>query len=803
MRDDQIVVRALTWRYLAALVLIALLATTAWLSMQIVISQQESNAAIVNVSGRQRMLSQRTALFSTLLVNADPDKRTMIRKVLRDAVALMRSSHLGLTHGSKAMGLPSSMSESVRSMYFDPPLDLDRQVETYLAHIETLLNTPDDAITANNPQLELIVTSSSSRLVQSLDKMVSQYQREGEEAVKRIQVAEMFVWLITLLLLLLEAFFIFRPISRQIRRVIGKLEKLTGQLFKSNEELEQRVLERTAELEHMAHYDPLTGIPNRHRLSENLNKAIVSARHQKSSLAVCYMDLDGFKPINDQHGHEAGDRLLMEVAERLRHVLRVEDTLARLGGDEFILLLGNIRQEDEITQVLSRVLEVIARDYHLGDATVRATASIGVTRYPEDAADADTLIRHADQAMFLAKEAGKNRFHFFDPEHDRLQQYQREQLQRLGEALENGEFVLYYQPKVNMRSGSVIGAEALIRWQHPERGLLLPGEFLPILANQPLAISLGEWVLEQAMSQVELWKVMGLNLPVSVNVDAIHIEQPDFIDQLRRMLSQHPNIGPGDLELEVLETNALEDIGLVSEVIKSCSRLGVGFALDDFGTGYSSLLYLKRLPAEMLKIDQGFIRDMLDDPEDMAILEGILGLAVAFQCKAIAEGVESEAHGQMLLRMNCDLAQGYAIARPMPVHEVKEWMADWQPYPSWQYTKRCNRDDLPVLFAQVEHRAWVANVAKYIQSTGTGTVLPQLDHTQCRFGKWLNMDVCLTHRGNPILDELVQLHMRVHRLARGIIELKQQGESEQAVARLDDLYGLRDKLCGLLIRLIE
>ncbi len=280
--------------------------------------------------------------------------------------------------------------------------------------------------------------------------------------------------------------------------------------------------------------------------------------------------------------------------------------------------------------------------------------------------------------------AGKNRYHVFDAVQDSNLRGHHESLERIRLALAQGEFVLHYQPKVNMRSGQVVGAEALIRWQHPEKGLLAPATFLPVIEDHPLAVAVGEWVIDTAMQQMHVWQATGLHLPVSVNIGARQLQQINFVERLKAILAQHPQVNPADLELEVLETSALEDIALVSGVIEDCAMIGVKFALDDFGTGYSSLTYLKRLRVALLKIDQSFVRDMLDDPDDLAILEGVIGLAVAFRREVIAEGVETVAHGTALLQLGCELAQGYGIARPMPAEQLPAWAATWQPDAAWR-----------------------------------------------------------------------------------------------------------------------
>jgi diguanylate cyclase (GGDEF)-like protein/PAS domain S-box-containing protein len=438
------------------------------------------------------------------------------------------------------------------------------------------------------------------------------------------------------------------------------------------------------QLEHIAHYDALTNLPNRVLLADRLQLALNQAQRRKKRLAVAYLDLDGFKLINDRHGHQVGDQLLIELARAMKLCLRDGDTLARLGGDEFVAVLIDLEDLPSGAPMLRRILTAVAQPVQIGELTLNVSASLGVTFYPQASdIDADQLLRQADHAMYQAKVAGKNRYHVFDPTQDNSLRVHHESVERIRLALSQHEFVLHYQPKVNMRTGRVTGAEALIRWQHPERGLLTPDAFLPVIENHPLAVTLGEWVIDSALSQMESWRATGLALPVSVNVGARQLQQIDFQDRLQEILAGHQGVDPSNLQLEILETSALEDISQVSQLIESCAEMGVTFALDDFGTGYSSLTYLKRLRVDTLKIDQSFVRDMLDDGDDLAILEGVIGLASAFRRHVIAEGVETPAHGVALMRLGCDLAQGYGIARPMPARDLPAWVASWMPDPSW------------------------------------------------------------------------------------------------------------------------
>ena len=442
--------------------------------------------------------------------------------------------------------------------------------------------------------------------------------------------------------------------------------------------------EHQKQLERGAYYDALTSLPNRVLLADRQQHAMAQARRRGSLLAVAFLDLDGFKAINDKHGHEAGDALLIALSVRMKNNLRESDTLARIGGDEFVAVLADLSGVEESVPMFSRLLAVIAEPVPIGEFTVQVSASLGVTFYPQEIdLDADQLQRQADQAMYQAKLAGKNRYHVVDTVQDRSVRDQHERIEDIRRALMEREFVLYCHPKVNMRSGAVVGAEALIRWQHPQQGLLAPAAFLPVIENHSLAVEIGEWVIETALTQKETWRTAGLDLPVSVNVGRRQLQQPDFVQRLHAMLQAHPAFRPGDLEMDILEPSALEDIARVSKVIEACRAFGVAFVLDGFGTGYSSLTYLKRLPVNMLKIDESLVRDMLVDPENLAILEGVLRLASAFRCGAIAEGVETVEQGKMLLQLGCDLAQGDVIARPMPADQMPAWAATWSAPSAW------------------------------------------------------------------------------------------------------------------------
>jgi diguanylate cyclase (GGDEF)-like protein/PAS domain S-box-containing protein len=437
------------------------------------------------------------------------------------------------------------------------------------------------------------------------------------------------------------------------------------------------------QLERQAHFDELTRLPNRARLSELLDDAMRAADRDGYLLVVCYLDLDRFKPVNDRFGHAAGDRLLSELAGRLRSALRSRehwtDSAARLGGDEFVLLLraGTL---EEARLAVERVLRVVSQPYVVDPAQdpVQVTSSMGATVYPIDRSDADTLLRHADHAMYGAKQAGRNGYLFFDPEHRRRTEERALAIGRIQEALDQQEFLLYYQPKVDMRTGQVHGFEALLRWEHPQHGLVAPLQFLPLIENTGLSSRIGDWVIAQALDHLASWRRDGLDFSVSVNVSARHLQEPDFALRLSELLARHAESLAPYLEIEMLETAAHADIEATSQLLARCRALGVRFALDDFGTGYSTLTYLKRLPVDVLKIDRSFVHHMLDDTQDRAIVEGVIGLAGTFGCVVVAEGVESPAQARTLLDLGCTIGQGTGIAAPMPSALVAQWVRDYK-----------------------------------------------------------------------------------------------------------------------------
>ncbi|KPA99211.1 putative bifunctional diguanylate cyclase/phosphodiesterase [Pseudomonas asplenii] len=461
--------------------------------------------------------------------------------------------------------------------------------------------------------------------------------------------------------------------------VTGQVRKYMSIRFDVSEK--QRLLQT---LQWRVGHDVLTGLPNRAFLSELLNQALDFARRERIPLAVCMLDLDGFKVVNDSYGHACGDALLVEVAARLRGIMRGEDVVARLAGDEFVLILRYVHDSQALRAALQRVLWAISAPYSIRGQELHVYASIGVTLFPEDDEDADTLLRHADQAMYMAKQGGRNRFHLFDVSLDQEIRATYQTVELIRQALAADELRLVYQPKVNLRTGQVLGFEALVCWQNPQRGLLEAHEFLPLVAQTEVIGEIGEWVIDGVLAQIQAWRRVGYHWPVSLNIAARHFQRADFVARLQALLARYAEVPAQMLDLEIVESVAIENIQRVSQCLLACQALGVRFSLDDFGTGYSSLSHLKRLPTQTIKIDRSFVRDILHDQDDLALTTAIIGLARAFGREVIAEGLETAEQGQLLISLGCDVAQGGFIARPMAAQAVPGWVAGFVPSPLWR-----------------------------------------------------------------------------------------------------------------------
>jgi diguanylate cyclase (GGDEF)-like protein len=449
----------------------------------------------------------------------------------------------------------------------------------------------------------------------------------------------------------------------------------------------QRDITNKKQLENLAYYDNLTELPNRLLLIDRIGQAMTYVKRNKTILAVLFLDFDGFKAINDRHGHDAGDAFLVGISHAMSAVLRESDTLARLGGDEFVILLTEINQIADIAIPLRKLLQACNTAIPFNQHQLKASASIGCSLFSCDMGDqllnAKSLLHRADQAMYVAKRSGKNRYHIFDEASDKEVNTRDQLLVDMQAGLVRDEFMLDYQPKVNMRSGALIGVEGLIRWNHPVHGQLQPEDFLPLIEEHYLNIELGEWVVSNALAQLHDWQAQGLRIAISINIHANHLTQSGFVESLQKILAQYPHYSFGSLELEILESCVINNSADVRRIMLNCQAMGIAFALDDFGTGYSSLNAIKQLPARTIKIDRSFIARIDSNFHNIAILEGLYHIATKLGHELVVEGIETIQQGEKLIEMGYEQAQGFAIAKPMPPEQIPDWLNTWTPPKSW------------------------------------------------------------------------------------------------------------------------
>ncbi len=477
---------------------------------------------------------------------------------------------------------------------------------------------------------------------------------------------------------------------------VSEYQRTLEQLQEARDELEHRVHERTTELaqtnerlraeigerevaenrvRHLALHDALTGLPNRRLLEQRLGEAIGAARQLGDVTCVMFIDLDRFKTINDSLGHPIGDRLLQLVSERLRECLRPIDTVSRVGGDEFVLVLPKVGSTEAAAQVASRILESLSVPYSVDEQMLRVTPSIGISMYPRDGGTARELIGNADLAMYQAKSLGRRTVQFYSaPDEPRAPQRLLLENELHG-ALDRGELTLFYQARVDLRSGALCASEALLRWRHPVRGLVSPAEFIPVAEDTGLIVPIGEWAIREACAQNRRWRDRGLRVrPIAVNLSARQFRDDGRLDAIPAILSE-AGLSPRMLEVEITESVLMHHREPTVALLAGLKELGVSIAIDDFGTGYSSLAYLKRFPVDSLKIDRSFVRDIDTDADDAAIVQAIIGLAHSLELRVVGEGVETAEQREFLTRAGCDEAQGFLFSRPMPSEQFERLLA--------------------------------------------------------------------------------------------------------------------------------
>ncbi|CAK0781764.1 diguanylate cyclase [Gammaproteobacteria bacterium] len=439
-------------------------------------------------------------------------------------------------------------------------------------------------------------------------------------------------------------------------------------------ELERRLLQKEQEVVYLSYHDTVTGLPNRLFLLNQLELALDITNRNHYPLALLLLDIDQFKVINDSLGHEVGDALLIAIAKRLQHTVRHGELIARLGGDEFVIVLREFAEVAEVARRAKELLHSLQEPLMLNSHPLRVTASIGISIFPEDSRSANTLLRNADLAMYRAKGEGRNTYRFFDQAMNRQAMKRLELEANLRQAITNQEFILYFQPKVTLSDRTIIGAEALIRWQHPRQGLISPVDFIPLAEETGLIIPIGAWVLREACAQTQRWHDAGFsNLSIAVNLSARQFFQPDLIAQIEEVL-RDTGLTPTALEIELTESTVMANPENAITILRHFRELGIKISVDDFGTGYSSLNYLKKLPITCLKIDRSFISDLVTDTDDAAIVKTIIALARVLSMEVVAEGIDAEPQVAILNGYDCQIGQGYLFSQPLPADEFVSWV---------------------------------------------------------------------------------------------------------------------------------
>jgi len=464
----------------------------------------------------------------------------------------------------------------------------------------------------------------------------------------------------------------------EIQRLLREVEEQSNEHLKTKEALEREMAERRQAEErivYLAYHDGLTDLPNRRLFEDRLGQELSRLRWRKRVMAVLFLDIDRFKQINDHLGHHIGDALLVAFSERLKRCLRPGDTVARLGGDEFAILLTDLARERDVTVIIQKILDSLIKPINIEGSDLSVTTSIGVSLSPKDGEDTSTLLKTADMAMYRAKEEGGNSFQYYDPA---LQKQRTEWLSlesALRQAVERQEFLLHYQPQVDLDSGRIVGVEALVRWMHSENGLVPPNKFIPLAEETGLIVPIGEWVLRTACAQAVIWRSGGFkDLRMAVNLSPRQFRQKNLIETVGRVLKE-TGIEPRCVELELTES-IMQNAEASIKALRQLNAMGLEISIDDFGMGYSSLSYLKRFPINTLKIDQAFIRHLTDDPDDPVIVTAIITLAHNLRLKAIAEGVETAEQLKLLRLLRCDRIQGYYFSHPLPADEISTLLAE-------------------------------------------------------------------------------------------------------------------------------
>ena len=545
-----------------------------------------------------------------------------------------------------------------------------------------------------------------------------------------------------------------------------------------NRDRDEARKEREEEVTHSSLFDPLTDLPNRRLFRDRVEQALERRNRKGEGFGVGILDLDGFKQVNDLLGHLAGDELLSASARRLRESLRGTDTLARLGGDEFGILFAGL-DGGEPAALFDRVVASLSTPFDLGGRSVVIGGSLGVTLVPPDEGDGESLLSHADIAMYRVKERGKNGWELFRPAMAEALEERLRLREDLSAALREKQFVLHYQPQVDLSSGRLVGFEALLRWNHPARGRLDAGDFISALEEGDLAVEAGRWVLEEVFARISEWTRIGILPRVRINVGIRHLLSGSFSGDLRRAFLGHPEVLPQFVELDIVEPGSSRNIGRVKEVFDACRGIGVSVSIGNTGTENSSLSHLQTLGVDRVTIDRRFVRGLRDSPKDMAIVASLVTTAQLLLVESVGEGIETEEEGCLLLQWGCRIGQGYAIAPPMPPEEIPEWVGSYRPFPSWTDWKGhpWSPEDYPLIMAREAARVFMKNFLKGLETPGE--MRPEWTNShRCLQGRWIDGNGAMRYGNTLEFREYHELHEHLHALVREALVARDSGDSE-------------------------
>ena len=652
--------------YVLALIIIGLLALVSHYLVQSIVDEQEATARVVNLAGRQRMLSQRITLFADELRSADSAKlKEPLTAEYFNAISTMSTMHYALMNGSSVLNIPTPTSPKIQQIFSQPPIDLHKKVVNFLSLAESVTDTNFTA-EERDAAFQKLKATAHSDILNSLDTLVFQFQTESETSIRQLQQYNRYSLGGLLATLLLEAFFIFRPLLLSLYR----REKQYVQLL---QEMDTEIAEQ---LQFQTFNDALTQLPNRLSLLEKIQAYIEVAEQNGHHVIVISIGLDRFKDVNDSLGHDLGDAFLLALSERLRDIAQEHHgVVARIAGDEFGLVLEKSDERLELVQFMRLLAQAISSPYEQDDMQIQVTASLGLALYSDDGADARSLLMHANQAMRTAKDDGGNCFRFFQSVMTSKMTRRIKLEHDLRNAITSpGQLMLFFQPKVELLSGKITGVEALVRWHHPEEGMLSPVEFIAIAEDSGLIQELGDWVIVQSLWQLREWQQQDIYLEMAINISVKQLLRGNLSDRIST-LTEEMEIDPRYVQIEITESHIMDNVSRIMQQLLSLQKRGFSLAIDDFGTGHSSLARLRDLPFKVLKIDRSFVTNVVDEVRDQQLVAAIIDIGHSLHKTVIAEGIETKAQQQLLRHLGCEEGQGYLYSRPRPAKQLTPVLA--------------------------------------------------------------------------------------------------------------------------------